>query len=321
MSVKIYDGLIVERSMSLSDLRDFAKKARPKLDAHAESSQLCYLARIMVNAHDKALMGRWQEEVDGGEGASTSPWANAFGALTDMRSDNRKGISRHLPMDFEACFFAIGEGKTLAIGYGSREQKSLFAKILRAKEYGYWDNSDPLELPKGEWAQRKRDWTAALGKGFELSAAEAGVAVKLVSGKYAQWWSPEEPEVLQAFKAEEFSLARRSAKLAASICEPVYMGRFHADQVSEARVSGSTSEAVRLIETWREAAKSRAKPMLDLTASLLGSALPELGIVGLRSPFKDLEAQGAAMKSMVGDRLALMDIQEPAAQLGRKPGL
>jgi hypothetical protein len=214
MSVKIYDGMLIERDLSLDDLRALAKKARPKLSMLVERAQLTKWAQVAADAYDMALMGIGVERGPD-EREDRSALGRAFDHIEKERSEDKKGRRAHLPMGFESCFMAIGAGKTLLLSYGDGALKEAFAKMVKAKPYGYWDNTDePEGMGRQEWSQRKRDWQKAMGRGFDLAPSEAGVTVKLVAEKYATWWNPEFKEIKARLEEPDFTKKARAERMA-----------------------------------------------------------------------------------------------------------
>lgn len=319
MSVKIYDGMMVESDLSLADLGALVGKARPKLDKLVEAAQLAAVALVAVRGHDMALMGIGEPA---GELGALTPLAHGLRHLDSERQEDKKGLRTALPMGLEACFMAIGSGKTLMLAYGAEGLKKAFASMAGAREHGYWNNVDePEGMARAEWAQRRRDWQKALGKDFAMSPSEAGVSVKLVSEKYASWWSPETNAVGERARAGDHGVDKRAAWLAREVCREMFMESSKSYQEFQKEASGGASGFMKAMGEWSEAARGSHKPMIDLATTVLEQALPAIDEAAIRTPMRGLWIQGAAMRAMLSDRLALRPLEAAKVASAPKRGL
>lgn len=313
MSVKIYDGWMIPRDLGLPELRKFAIKLRPKLEAMVEAEQLTALAHVVSRSFDSAYLGvAAQEEANdkGDDPGEITARGAGWRWLADMRERDKRGERVHVPMSFEAIFFAVGGGKTLAMAFGGRKLSDVFAKHVGAVEYGYWNTTDkPEEVGYREWSQRKRDWQKALGKGFELSPAEGGVGVKLVSEKYSQWWFPEPEEIAARLAQDDFSANERAKRMASKLLSSQYFDkalRQHPEIFDAGKMSASLSGFVNLDRQWREYAKTpEGEASMKLCEGLIAAGLPKINVSALEVKACDVSKMGMALSAAVRDRLAL----------------
>lgn len=316
MSTKIYNGLLIERAVTLAELRGVTLDLRPKLDAMVEEAQLLALARVAASAFDRAWLGRRREE-----GPETErPLAEGQEWLTGTRGRDQRGESSGVPMGFEAVFYGISARKTLAVPFGDRKLRAAFAEAFGAREYGYWDNSDNDGVCSAkEWSRRGRNWEKALGGASSFD--EAGMVAKMVSGKYSQWWFPT-PEALDEAlgSREEFAPRARAERLADEICRDRFVVGFLAKREDPKRARSGASEVVAALESWREEAKSANAVQVEDTAALLAAGLKKLGVEDLRTPFEEIEKAGAHLKAALEDRAELEAagvVRKPAARAKR----
>lgn len=248
------------------------------------------MARSASKIHDDLLFGLTLGDDD----RHNAPLAQAEWLLRQERESSRKREWRWLPVALDVVLMSAGPGRSLALAYGASRLRKAFAKISGAVPHGYWDNRDPEEgLTAGAWSQRRRDWEKVLGESFELSPAEAGVCIKLVSSKYASSWTPIFPMEAGIFGGVEFAPAARAARLAEDLCHPSYTSAL---PDYKARLDGSSgadmSGFVRMFDKWREAAA-------------IAEVLPLLDGARARMPGEALEAEGAALRLALQERRAL----------------
>lgn len=286
MSVKIYDGLMIERDLTLADARLMAGKLRARLDKLAESEQIEACARTALRNYDHAyfgLSGNGREEQGG------SPLGVALEMLRSERENDERGLRSFLPLGAQMCLFPLGNGRTLAMCYGAKIYKEAFKKIAKAKDYGYWDNTDPLEdLPKGEWARRERDWKKALGRDFEATPAEAGLTAEIVSSKYKTWWTPEPAQMIEALEGEEFCSHARSVRLAKEVLESKWVS------AAEPKTGSQAYRTMESFKAWIEGAGSAS---FEALRALYQSELPGIDQQALRLPSGEIQALGAGSRA------------------------
>ena len=313
MSTKIYDGMLVERSLSLADLRELSAALRPKLEAHVEGALTAAAGLAAARAHDRAFAG-----LGVGGASEPSPMRVAMGMLEEQREREAKGASSWLPMSFEARLFDIGEGRTLAVGFGAKGLREIFAKEVGALPHGYWDNTDPEEgVGEEDWERRKKDWERALGEGMEMGFSEAGVGVSLVGTKYAQWWGPDTGQVAAAAPSkaeraralamefmEEAELAGRAAARAAAGEDPSKVGW----------MGGARRE-------FREWAKGAGVEAVRAMASLVEGGLPELGEAELAMGWEAIRERGKALATAMSESRELAREVAPGHGRANKRGL
>jgi hypothetical protein len=303
MSVKIYDGMMIARDLTLADARILAGKLRVRLDKVAEQEQTEVCARVAARQVDAAYFGLSDREEPDRSGLGF-----AMDVLRKERERDKKGERSFLPMGGQMCLFPLGNGRTLAMCFGGKLYRQAFAKLAKAVEYGYWDNTEPEEgLPKGEWAQRGRDWKKALGSNFELSPSEAGLTAEIVSSKYASWWSPEAGQILDALKNEEFGPVERSSRLAKEAMEASWMS------VAKPATGGEAHRAMESFNEWRQG--EGALPFEALRI-LYEQELPVLDEVALRCPSGETGLLGAASRARI-EAAELARAARPAS--GSKP--
>lgn len=318
MSVKIYDGLMIERDLSLGEARLLCKKARDVLEEQVEREQLKWLSLKAAFFADKAVMG-------GNQGADPkkSPWAMAMGDMSEERKRNSKGENvTAFPMDFEASFMSSGNGRTLMIGFGLRTMKEAFAKELGAVEYGYWDNTDePEDISEEQWAQREADWRGALGARFELSPAEAGMSVKLVSEKYAKWWEPTDEQVAVALGSDELRPQARARELSRSSAFDQFGRVMLADKPQWRDDPDFIGIFMELDSDFRKWAKADGSEYVKKIESLMGAMLPSWSVEQLKRPIEDLVKSCAPISLAIKEHLELDQMPLCEKKPVKRPGL
>ena len=303
MSIKIYDGLIIERELSLAQLRSMAAKARARFDELVERSLTEAAARAAASAHDQALLGRRDPKKEG-SGEELSPWRSALSvggrSIDEQREADKRGERVWLPLSFEAALMPIGPGKILALGFGTQELQEEFVKAFKARPYGYWDNTDPPEdVDARAWSQRKRDWQKALGAKWQWSPAEAGLTAQLTSSKYKSWWQPEAEQAGEALRADAFSPRARAFKLACDELVNFIMvereSEFKGKELSAfVHVHGDARE-------WL--ASEEGQDQARRLAEKIEPLLPVLTLDRVKKPLQEVVAEGDAL------RLALKEAQ------------
>lgn len=323
MSIKIYDGLIIERDMTLLAAKALASKIRPLADALIEAEQTRLAARAAARAYDQALMGRRDAQREGSSDGTLSSWRNALSvgghAIDEERSKDKKGERAFVALGLEAALIPIGPGKTLALSYGSKELQEIFARASGAKEYGYWDNTDePEGMGRREWGQRKRDWQKALGKTMQFSPAEAGVSLMLSSLKYKSWWMPEREQIAEAVAGmEDFTAAAR----ARSIARNELLGALIQERKAEFENDSGLSSYMRVHrECDLQMRSEEGQARVEAFARQLEPLLPELTLERLEMPLEKAQEQGEGLRRALAESRALSEAIAPA-ETARKPRL
>lgn len=316
MSIKIYDGLIIERDMTLMDARALTVKVRPKVDQIIETAQTRWAARAAVRAHDRALMGRRRAEDEGSEGEQLSTWRNALSAgghaIDQERDKDKNGERSILALSLEAALMPVGLGKTLALSYGSKELKEEFAKIAKAKPYEYWNNSErPDDVEPRAWAQRRRDWQKALGKTMQWTPAEAGAGLILSSSKYKTWWTPaREAIALAVAENPELGVESRARRIA----REELMSTMLAAREVEFKHEQSMAPFVRVQREISNVLKSEdGLEQVEALARRLSPFVPELSLDRLQMPLGKVQEQGALLRQALKEHQALDQVAAPCA--------
>lgn len=311
MSINISHGALIERDLSLLEIRNLSLKMRSTFDQAVQDKLMDMLARIAAKAHDSALCGTLDFEEPLTE--YSCPAGHAFEHLSKMRDDNNKGLRTWIPMSFEAVLIPIGRGKTLAMPYGDRKLTETFLKMTGARAYGYWDNSDEDEnVSAKEWRQRERDWTKGLGHGMNMTPAEAGMTIQLVSTKYSKWWIPEVADMAVSMEAlPELSIKSRAAQMAFDVAQR--------DHFRDLPPAASASLAVRASRSFEEQAKEPAMALkIAELASAIENTLAPLTEEDLRTPLKELLARGEQTFRALADRLELDKNSTSTAPITRR---
>lgn len=311
MSIKIYSGALLERDLSLLDVRAMALKIRPVFDAHVEEKQTQMISRIAVRAHDNALSGTFEMTEDVTD--YSCPAGEGFNRLSELRDEHKKDIAGWLPMDFEAVLIPIGRGKTLILPYGDRDLSQKFLEMTGARPYGYWDNTDPDEdVSAKEWRQREKDWKKAFGPKMAMTPSEAGTTIQLVSNKYSSWWVPEISDLESSISSSlEHSIPSRAARIALDLARQEHFR----NRLPEP----SNSLMARSIREFEKAAKE--SPLLEQISTMAAAVECMLGPLteaDLRKPVKELIAAGTDMFRAIAETRGLSDATSEAS-FSRKP--
>lgn len=161
MSAKIYQGFQVAT------------------DSCAQLLQIVENFRPWVLDQGQALLDRFAEAMlkDNPEKTQLDVW----NAWLELRHETlNEGLRLPaLDTDFELVFFPDGDR---FLGIAFVDHRTWFEEWLKqpgVSEYGYWDNTDPLEdVSPQEWAQRGESWERVLGYripsmvGFTISVAD-----------------------------------------------------------------------------------------------------------------------------------------------------
>lgn len=323
MSIKIYDGLILERDMTLPAARALAAKVRPLADQIIEREQTELAAKAAARAYDRALMGRRDPKAEGSDDDTLSSWRNALSvggvAIDQERKKDKNGERSGVAIALEAVLIPVGPGKTLALSYGDSNLQNEFARVAKAKEYGYWDNTDkPENVEQRQWGQRKRDWQKALGKTMELSPAEAGVSLTLSSNKYKTWWMPEREALAQAVADDP---ANTAAERALRIAKDELLGAAIRERESEYKDDKGLSSFMRVHREADQALRSEeGQARVEELARILEPFLPELTQARLEAPLQKVQEEGEALRRALKESQELRESIAPA-ESARKPRL
>lgn len=219
MSIRIFNGLKFNRTFTLQNIGAASRQWRSLLDQHSEETITAFMARNAVHFHDDAFFGMQTEDKE----LSVTNYSSGFSLAKQRLDKNREAdADSFLPLKFEVVLMPIEADYTLATYYGNRDTAKLFIQHSEASDYSFWDNVDePEDMSETEWTQREKDWKAALGDQMDLTPAEAGVSLSLISHQYASWWVPESESMADYLKShdEEINPHSRATRLATHLLE------------------------------------------------------------------------------------------------------
>lgn len=300
---------MIPRDLGLPDLRKFAAKLRPKLEALVESEQMTAIAHVSSKNFDRAYLGAMMiGALDDKDTEMLTAYGTGLRWLSDESDRDKGGKQSWLSMSFEASFFAVGGGKTLAMALGGKALCDMFAKQIGAVEYGYWDNTEwPEGVTPREWGQSKRDWQKALGKSFEPSPSEAGVSLNLGSNNSAQWWFPEPEALAERLTRDDFSPPMRAQGIASEFFKNQCFDKI-LQEYPELLAGGDSgtdfSDRMSVDRTWRKYARTpHGAANVARCVDWIAAGLPKIDAMSLGVKARDVVLMGAAVASSVKDRV------------------
>lgn len=160
MSTKIYTGF---EFVGENDIRSIHKNIRDfqvELEPVVNKMICSFIVRTAVAYHDDVVyLGH---KVNSGR---VEPIWNAIQEFNDRENEIKKTRRRDPEVDFE-FEITVHPIKDKVLGMHFTEQRE-FQKLLSEKpwfkEYGYWNNSDPLDgCLEEDWDKRRDDWEEAL---------------------------------------------------------------------------------------------------------------------------------------------------------------
>jgi hypothetical protein len=157
MSTKIYDGFMFVPK-DISTINKKIQEFRHKVDKYVSTAYKQHIADISSYFFDRVCCGLEKNE------KNDFPFFHAISFL--------QGETRQIKRSMERNMFDLGCSTTIHL-YKKRFYGMLFCDNKNInhmwfsqdwiKEYGYWDNTDPLEgISDKEWKQRGKNWDGIL---------------------------------------------------------------------------------------------------------------------------------------------------------------
>lgn len=320
MSVRLWGGLRVGQEMSLAQARDWALETRPLLDAKAESIISEKLARAAAEAIMEAMLSESPERIKTDEGKNG--WEVGAHLHREAIEAHKKGArSSFFDVNFEASLIPI-PGATLALMFGDAQLKQIAMEKLGATEWGWGDGEDkPSSVSAKEWARRKKEWQLALGKSFDLSPAEAGMSVSLLSNRFKVWWRPD-PSQLEPIWGAALEARKRVAKDVAEI----WLMRIASKQGLLAPKKKDGEDVMEsAMSAWRrgrDLLEGEWKPKFEKISGMIEGMIPPLSEQQLMLPLVEWQKKGEQERLALSEALALEAIApEPIASKPKRAGL
>lgn len=166
MSTKIYNGYKVE--LGKDGVFGFVEKLRSEIGVVYIEEYRATMVALACSLYDARDLG-YEIDVFGEYGTDMSKGAplRLAGVLMDTEKTKiETGVRRGnatFDLSFKVVFYRDG-ASTLAVTFGELgEYTRVFEAMEEVSEYGYWNNTDPLDtVTDKEWAERGNAWGRAL---------------------------------------------------------------------------------------------------------------------------------------------------------------
>ena len=159
MSTKIYDGFIFVPE-DITTINSKIQEFRHKVDEYVSMAYKQHIADMSSYFFDKFCCGLEKNE------KNDSPFFHAISFLQGETRLIKKSIERNM-FDL-GCSATVHPYKKRFYGIlfcDNKDINRMWFSQPWIKEYGYWDNTDPLDgINYREWKQRGKNWDKILGK-------------------------------------------------------------------------------------------------------------------------------------------------------------
>jgi hypothetical protein len=166
VSVKIYNGCILNNVKSLDQFQKFLDELRSKIGKTSRELIVNKIAEVCTDLIDSNTFANLPDDATGGNSSVVS---SAFSYVDKQyRGIYRSGQrSPEFDFGFDVSFCKI-KGKLLALYFTEqRDYVDIFMGMDQVEEYWYWNNADkPEELTDDVWDKRSADWKKALPTGI-----------------------------------------------------------------------------------------------------------------------------------------------------------
>lgn len=143
MSLKFYEGVKFTHSNFPKIVQSLDRTMLPVLEHQRNKA----LAQHLVHVLDGTVKGDYTKSL---LTVAEHDWRRITKSIGD-------DLSLLFSLDFGLHFYYV-DGTLLGLAYGSKSLKDAFYSMEEVTQYGYWDNSDPEDCSREEWADRKRLW-------------------------------------------------------------------------------------------------------------------------------------------------------------------
>lgn len=186
MSIKIYNGYILDQNYSLRELNDLFVDLRKKMQETANKSYLELIMDFCVYVQDMiAIFGKekaeqmLQREERFFKGSN---FIDCWNCVEERVIEASKSDKRNFRYDFQSEVQILPiENKILLMYFGNDKDELLqvFENEPYISEYHYQNQTDkPDSISEEEWEERRRDWTDALPSWIP---SDTGFTIQLVN--------------------------------------------------------------------------------------------------------------------------------------------
>lgn len=325
MSTKIFNGLVIDKPLSLREAADITKRMRARIEPLAQSKVEDFLVRLAVGAMDKVAFGA---SVSESARLDLSPRSFAWRAWDERREKLATSGMADPAVDlgFELLFIPGPRGKTLCMHYSSeRSWVDIFTQEAGARDFSYWNNTDaPEGMDPREWRARKKAWDEALAP-FHGVPDGAGVKVNFSPAHVGQTYRPSmDVLVARAFELTDLAPARRAAELVEVIDFNAYAKEREAIEKLPEDANERSRALIGFSMDWRELTRSEGNPRREIQERLAQSliaALPLINPETLALPLGELRARFEPTRRALEERDAMDAALRAPEERSRRPKL
>lgn len=314
MSIRIYDGLLLDRPVTATEFVGLCAKTRKAIEPLARDKIFKFLSEKAMSVFDETAFGGRHPGDEAGRSSASLAWRD----LAEKRSGFLK--QQRAPdadCSFEIVLIPLTSRRSLLLPYcEEREWLKKAQSIFGADDYGYWDGTDrPDELDARQWRKRRADWSKALD-GFDAAPGDAGLKANLCSAKFNSWWTPDLDELFPTIQASErFSRFARARRLAESLDLNAYFVEQTRDDPKPDPDSADMSRFTGIYLDWSSLARGERAPLIDAKAALIEPFIPDPTVQALQTPLGKIHAEFEALRLSLKE---LPDVETAAASAPEK---